>query len=271
MSRKGDETSLHRPAGLLPDNRVGGRLPNDGAGNADIGDGRAWMILPQASALVVLSEKAEGEDAGRPLRVLGVVYEPGVVDAQGDWADEEVIAEAAHAFLANGGRLRRMHREDIPRSEAVLAESFLAPTDLNLNGLTVRKGAWVVVVRVFGESLRDEILSGRLTGFSMGGYGWREPASAPGEADITRKDAPTYRITRFIPVELSLVDHPANQRAFVALKTAASGGAEATDRGEAKSRAERAEAVLQPIRELQAGWIYKEQSFQRRSTYTQDF
>jgi hypothetical protein len=219
---------------------------------ASSGDGSAWITT--CCPLVVLSEKAEGAqesraEAGQPLRVLGVVYEPGVVDAQGDWADEEVIAEAAHAFLANGGRLRRMHREDIRKSEAVLAESFIAPADVQFNGLTVRKGAWVVVVRIVGDRLRDEILSGQLTGFSMGGYGWREPAPPPDAPQLAPpsagKNAPTYRITRFIPVELSLVDHPANQRAFVALKSDASDGAE------------RVNAVLRPVTDLQAGWLTK--------------
>lgn len=230
------------------------------------GDGGAWITTPPASALMLLpgvvpAEKAEASaaTAHRPLRVLGVVYEPGVVDAQGDWADESVIEEAAHAFLANGGRLRRMHREDLSREEAVLAESYVAPTDLQFNGLTVRKGAWVVVVQVLSDRLRDEILGGQLTGFSMGGYGWREPSVPPNSSSSDRSAKSTYRITRFIPVEISLVDHPANQRSFVALKAGKASttpqlGSEPSDR---TGGLERVDAVLQPVRDLQAGWMQK--------------
>ncbi|MHA2641773.1 MAG: XkdF-like putative serine protease domain-containing protein [bacterium JZ-2024 1] len=218
-------------------------------------DGASWMTVCPASPLVVLAEKSETRDtnddsSAPPLRVLGIVYEPGVVDAQGDWTDAEVIKEAAHAFLGNGARLRRMHREDIPRSEAVLAESFIAPVDLQFNGLSVRKGAWVVVVRILGRRLRDEVISGKLAGFSMGGYGWREPAPPPENSESAHQSRRTYRITRFIPIELSLVDHPANQRPFVALKSEAP-----TDPSLPPSA--RVTAVLQPIADLQAGWLSK--------------
>ena len=164
----------------------------------------------------LVSEKSSEAPA---LLVVGIVYEPRRLDAHGDWTDEEVIQEAAHHFLLRGPKLRRMHSEDLSPEQAGLVESFLAPQELQYPRARVQKGTWIVVVRVQDPELRRAIREGALNGFSMGGFGWRKPAPFPGFTPPQWKGK-THKLERFLPWELSFVDLPANQRAFLQVKQA---------------------------------------------------
>jgi len=64
-------------------------------------------------------------------------------------------------------------------------ESYLAPTDFTIGDLTVRKGTWLLAVRVLSDELWDRVKTGDLTGFSIGGSARRipEPTPAPVAAE----------------------------------------------------------------------------------------
>ena len=106
--------------------------------------------------------------------VYGVVYSPDDVDLQGEWATAEDIEEAAHEYLVKSRQTRRQHG-DVSDDEVV--ESYVAPCDLRLNGEDVKKGAWVVVMKL-GTKSRDLVKNGKMTGFSMGGSCRRVEAAA---------------------------------------------------------------------------------------------
>jgi DNA adenine methylase len=134
----------------------------------------------------------KGVDPNDERYVLGIVLEPETVDAQGDIYSEAEIRSAAHRFMEEFGGLGLMHRMRVNEQVKVL-ESFLAPDDLRLGDTTVKKGTWLLAVRVLSDPLWEQVKSGELTGFSIGGSARRVPelvgnsaAAAPAETEPTQ-------------------------------------------------------------------------------------
>lgn len=101
-------------------------------------------------------------------RAYGIVYSPGHVDAQGDWADEETIRKAADHFLLSG-RVYNVDREhDFRGQDAFVAESWLVRKGDPLFG-DEPAGSWAVGVQVESELLWSELESGDLVGISLAG------------------------------------------------------------------------------------------------------
>lgn len=100
--------------------------------------------------------------------VHGVVYEPDVVDAQGDWASAEDIRKACHDYMLNSRRTGLMHKDDIS-SKAPLVENYIAPTDMIMGNQRVRKGTWIMAHKINDDVLWKDIKDGKLTGLSMSG------------------------------------------------------------------------------------------------------
>lgn len=125
----------------------------------------------------------KGVDPHDERYVLGIVLEPEVVDAQGDIYSAEEIRQAAHRFMEDFGGLGLMHRFLVNGQVKVL-ESYLAPADFTIGDVTVRKGTWLLAVRVLSDELWEQIKDGRLTGFSIGGSARRIPE---GERDVAEE------------------------------------------------------------------------------------
>ena len=124
------------------------------------------------------SRLVKGIDPNDERFVLGIVLEPEVVDAQGDIYSAEEIRAAAHRFMEDFGGLGLMHRLRVNGQVKVL-ESYLAPTDFTIGELAVRKGTWLLAVRVLSDELWERVKSGDLTGFSIGGSARRVPEAVP--------------------------------------------------------------------------------------------
>ncbi|WP_375761750.1 XkdF-like putative serine protease domain-containing protein [Corallococcus exercitus] len=135
---------------------------------------------PSVDALVFdkPSRLVKGIDPNDERFVLGIVLEPEVVDAQGDIYSADEIRAAAHRFMEDFGGLGLMHRLRVNGQVKVL-ESYLAPTDFTVGELAVRKGTWLLAVRVLSDELWERVKSGDLTGFSIGGSARRVPEPAP--------------------------------------------------------------------------------------------
>ena len=100
----------------------------------------------------------------------GVVLVPDEVDSQGDIAPAEVIEDAAHDYLASCRALSKMHLEP---AGASVVESYVAPCEVRLGAQEVKKGSWVIAVKVADEELWERIRSGEYGGFSVGGLAER--------------------------------------------------------------------------------------------------
>jgi len=100
--------------------------------------------------------------------VYGIVYEPDVVDAHGDYTDAEEIEKAEHEFLEEYMNISFMHQELINK-EARIAECYIAPVDFEWVGRKVKKGTWMMAVHILDSQKWSLVKEGKITGFSMEG------------------------------------------------------------------------------------------------------
>jgi hypothetical protein len=110
--------------------------------------------------------------------VLGVVLEPDVIDSQNDFETIEDIRKAAHTFMEHFSQLGKQHEEIVTGKLKVL-ESYLAPADFDIGEEKVKKGTWLMAIRVTDDDLWESVKKGTFTGFSIGGFGCRAPADLP--------------------------------------------------------------------------------------------
>lgn len=105
--------------------------------------------------------------------VYGIVYEPDVIDTQGDFTDAVEIEKGAHRFMEHYQEIGEAHFVTTP--DLKLVESFIAPSDYEVNNpitgelQKVNKGSWVIVVKVYNDKVWEEVKNGSLTGFSFEG------------------------------------------------------------------------------------------------------
>jgi hypothetical protein len=104
--------------------------------------------------------------------VLGVVLEPETVDAQKDIYSAAEVREAAHRFMEEYQNVGLMHRQ-LVNGKVKILESYVAPVDLEIGGGHVKKGTWVLAVRVEDDELWGQAKEGSLAGFSIGGSAQR--------------------------------------------------------------------------------------------------
>jgi len=136
---------------------------------------------PEVDAEIAFDTKLlKAEEQGDERYVLGVVLEPETVDAQKDIYSAEEIRRAAHRFMEEFGGLGLQHQMRVNDRVKVL-ETYLAPDDLELDGTTVKKGTWLLAVRILDDAIWAAVKEGRLTGLSIGGTARRESGADPGE------------------------------------------------------------------------------------------
>ncbi|QRF83763.1 terminase [Bacillus altitudinis] len=120
---------------------------------------------------------AKADDAQR--LVYGIVYEPHVEDAHGDYMTPAEIEKAAHGFLKDAREIDKQH--DFQGGVGEVVESYIAPSDFEMGGEVIKKGSWVLVTKASDE-IWEQIQKGEITGYSMAGTADigkqdREPAS----------------------------------------------------------------------------------------------
>lgn len=121
--------------------------------------------------------KADGEKQ----IVYGVVLAPNETDLQEDWMRPEEIEKTAHFFMMNGQTIGREHQEKA--AKVVPVESYIAPADFQCEGQygdqVVKKGSWVLGVKVMDPEDWEKVKNGEYTGFSVGGWGQRTESEGP--------------------------------------------------------------------------------------------
>ncbi len=130
------------------------------------------------ASFVRKDDAATNADAPAEKRlVYGIVLEPETVDSQGDIYSADEIEAAAHGFMSDYQNVGHMHRA-LVNDGAEVVESFVAPVDLAMGDQTVKRGTWILAVRVTSDTLWEQVKSGELTGLSIGGYAERVPVAA---------------------------------------------------------------------------------------------
>lgn len=102
--------------------------------------------------------------------VTGIVYEPMTEDAHGNYMTADEIAKAAYWFAKNGNKVDLQHNFVSEEGTAVV-ESWIAKSDCDIGGETVKQGTWLMTVEINDDSLWQSIQNGEITGLSMGGLG----------------------------------------------------------------------------------------------------
>lgn len=106
----------------------------------------------------------KADDAQR--LVYGIVYEPNVADAHGDYMTPEEIEKAAHGFLKDAREIDKQH--DFQGGVGEVVESYIAPSDFEMGDELIKKGSWVLVTKASDE-IWEQIQKGEITGYSMAG------------------------------------------------------------------------------------------------------
>jgi hypothetical protein len=112
-----------------------------------------------------ISKSAEEEQR----TVFGIVLEPETVDSQTDIYSEEEITKTAWNFMESFQQIGLQHSKMLEQGRVSILESYVAPCDFDVGGQTVKKGSWLLRVRVNDEEIWSSVKSGNLTGFSIGG------------------------------------------------------------------------------------------------------
>jgi hypothetical protein len=127
--------------------------------------------------------KADAPEEAEERYVLSVVMEPndGVdaaldPDAEGDIQSAADIRKAAHRWMEHGGQIDLGHSWRALGNDRVrVLESYLCPADVEIGGYPVRKGTWLLALRMQDDKLWEAVKSGAIGAYSIGGSGTRTP------------------------------------------------------------------------------------------------
>ncbi len=136
-----------------------------------------------AVAIAAISAESESRlvpiskiDAQKQI-VYAVVLAPDEIDQQEDCMSCEEIEKTAHLYLQRSRVVGRRHTGVI--ADAFPVESYIAPQDLKFEGgpygpELVKKGSWVLGVKIPSKTDWQKVLDGEYTAFSIGGMGLRD-------------------------------------------------------------------------------------------------
>ncbi len=199
------------PASVIESVQARGRkLLEESAEKADMANGGPGTLVPaqgvpedeklrgviSALELKLTKAKADGDER----YVLGIVLEPDVVDAQKDIYSAETVRASAHLYMEKFQNTGLMHEKNVNEKVKIL-ESYIAPVAMNIGGQDVKKGTWLMAVRVLDDDLWQLVKENGLTGFSIGGKAERTPdakADAKHKADLEARATTTRKSMKTI-------------------------------------------------------------------------
>ncbi len=108
--------------------------------------------------------------------VSAVVYEPNVIDTDGEFMRKEAIREAAFNWmLLYGGTYKEQHKKSLSKRQAAVVETYLAPITFAVENEVITEGTWIATTKIFSKRIWKKIESGEITAYSIGGRGVRKP------------------------------------------------------------------------------------------------
>lgn len=102
--------------------------------------------------------------------ITGIVYEPLVEDAHGNYMTEDEIRKAAAWYRENGNKVDLQHSFKSVDGLKVV-ESYVTAGDTFIGGEKIAKGTWMLTVECSNNDIWEQVQKGEITGFSMGGIG----------------------------------------------------------------------------------------------------
>lgn len=149
---------------------------------------QAGVRIVDRSPDVAKADPPDGEER----YVLSLVLEPndGVdaplrPDTQKDIYSAAEIRRGAHSWMEAGGAIDLMHNwQPLSREDVRPCESYLAPCDFTCGegdrAQRVRKGSWMLALRIVNDDLWAAVKAERLGAYSIGGSAERTPVPAAG-------------------------------------------------------------------------------------------
>lgn len=156
--------------------------------------------------------KSATTDDDGPHFVTGIVYEPDVMDSQGDAMSAEEIEKAERWYMRNA-RGNDIQHNGVQAEGIWLAECGITKADCVIDGQQVREGTWYITVGVDNPEIRKAIREGALTGFSMGGVtGYVEKAAEGGSPPEHTEESGFMRLLKAIGRKLGIIEGPQEQK-----------------------------------------------------------
>lgn len=161
------------------------------ASNVAVASGNPFaeqLVAAKKSMAVRLLKKAKEEQeraATEERFIYGIVLEPETRDYQDDIYSAEEIRTTAHGFMEGyraGRYVAHQHDGEDLTGQLLVLESFIAPVDFEVDGEQVKKGSWVMAMRVLDDELWEAVKKGEITGYSIGGDAIRTPDTGTASA-----------------------------------------------------------------------------------------
>lgn len=96
--------------------------------------------------------------------ITGIVLEPDTIDSQGDKISAKEIEKVSNFFMINLMKLENVH----------IVENYIAPINFYLNDNQIKKGTWIMSIKILDNNLWNLIKNDYFSDFSIVGYGVRE-------------------------------------------------------------------------------------------------
>lgn len=134
-------------------------------------NGKAVVLKSQDGLTPITFDIKKSDDELRV--VYGIVYPVGdasTADAEGDFADAEVIRKAMWAFMREGLQKNIDVSHSFAREDAYVVENWLLRKG---DGLFPEEpeGSWAVGIKINSEDIWQKYKKGELTGLSLAGFG----------------------------------------------------------------------------------------------------
>lgn len=97
-----------------------------------------------------------------------VALRPNVVDAHGDIYYDEAVKQAGYDFMEFCLNTSLQHEVELTKEDVAVVESYIAPIDMTLGSGEVKKGDWILSLRVHNDAIWEHCKSGTFKGLSVG-------------------------------------------------------------------------------------------------------
>lgn len=129
---------------------------------------KKFLIQKNENKVIFNASFIKGSEKEQQI-VTGIVYEPNEIDAHDEYMTAETIEKAAYTFLSKYRKIDTQHDFNLTNNEIV--ESWVAKNDENISGQSVKKGTWLMSVKINDNQTWSKIKNGDITGFSLAGVG----------------------------------------------------------------------------------------------------
>ena len=172
--------------GITKENKTEVQAIRFDKGEYTVAEAKAWLKKNNFKSIdfePAKEEKSKGANSFPLFKVdkkkrivYGVVMEPDTVDTDGEFIKAEEIEKAYYKFVEDPDTHFDIQHDDgrtIDKDVRVV-EMYLAPADFTIEKSQekIRKGSWIMGLKILKEGIWEDIENGKLTGYSIQGHGY---------------------------------------------------------------------------------------------------